>query len=180
MTQPPEPALDAPPRRAHFRRPIHNLRRGYSTVFILVIAVFAGWAALDAYGWHDLPPDRRILAIAFGLGALLAFLIWRLVDRPLRRELGLARHGEAARAQIVSLRKSRGRRPVVFVTYSFRTATGETLTAECRLPRRLSAESLVPGMALDVLYDAKNPRVNRPRMALISVEFTRVEKPGTV
>lgn len=171
MTHAAEPPLDPPPRKAHFRRAVRNLRRGYSTMFLLVIFVFTGWAALDAYRWHTLTDDRRILAVAFGLGALLAFLIWRLVDLPLRRELGLARRGEVARGQIVTLRQSRGKRPVVILAYSFQTSTGDTVTGECKLPRRRTDERFAPGAELDILYHVQDPKVNKPRLALVYAEI---------
>ncbi len=171
MAQSPEPPLGPPPRRAFFRHGIRNVRRGYSTVFALVILVFTGWAALDAIRWGELTDDRRVLALAFGIGALLAFVVWRFVDLPLSRELRLARRGEAARGEVVSLRKSRGKRPRVLVSYRFRTFAGVSLTGECKLPRRINAATWEPGMELEILYDVANPRINRPRAALASIEF---------
>jgi len=165
--------LEPPPRKAHLRRGIKNVRRAYRTVFALVILVFGGWAALDGFRWYDLtfqtktaagkilkkqtiprqvsqefrleytftaadgtvvlhettvaPPifdrvaeDRAVpivylpenpkldhwlfnnnderakwmyLTIGHGLAALLAVIVLRVVDRPLQRELRLARYG---------------------------------------------------------------------------------------
>src|SRR5437016_3291586 len=54
MTQPTDPPLEPPPRKAYLRRGIRNLRRAYRTLFALVILVFGGWAVLDGFRWYDL------------------------------------------------------------------------------------------------------------------------------
>jgi len=171
MTQESLPPLGPPPRKAHVRRATRNLRRAYATLLALVIVVFGGWAALDAFRWTELRSDERFLTICFGLAALLAFIILRFVDHPLRRELRLARRGLVAQGQIASIGKTRGRRATPTITYTFRTAAGATIEGGCALPRRFPVATVAPGMALDVLYDPKNPRLNKPRLALEHVEF---------
>lgn len=171
MTQRSDPPLDRPPRRAHFRRAVRNLRRGYNSIFALVILVLAGWALLDAYRWVDLTSNQQALTIGFGVSSLFALFIWRFVDNPLRRELRLARRGEVARGQIVGVRKGRRRRAGFILVYTFRTTAGESVAGECRLPRRVRVESLAEGSEIEVLYDARDPQTHKPRLALEYVEF---------
>jgi hypothetical protein len=171
MSQDPHPPVGPPPRKAHIRRGVRNLRRAYATVFTLVILVFGGWALLDLFRWDDLDGDKRALTVGFGLAALLAVVILRFVDHPLRRELRLARRGVLVQGQIVSIGKSRGRRAVPVIVYSFRTAAGAIVEGECALPRRFPVRTLAPGMPIELLYDPKRPCVNKPRMALEFVEF---------
>ena len=171
MSQESHPPLGPPPRKAHVRRATRNLRRAYATLFTLVILVFGGWAVLGAFRWTQLRSDEQLLTIGFGLAALLAIIILRFVDHPLRRELRLARRGLVAQGQIASIGKTRGRRATPTITYTFRTAAGATIEGGCALPRRFPIATVAPGMALDVLYDPKNPRLNKPRLALEHVEF---------
>ena len=170
MTQPLDAPLPPPPRKAQIRRGMRNVRRGYSTMFALVILVFAGWVVLDVLRWDGLTDHQRSLTIGFALGALLAFVIWFFVDNPLRRELRLARRGETVLGNIVSLGKGRGRRPVVIVVYRFRTSAGAEVPGECRLPRRFPAETLVVGAEIEILYDPKNQANNKPRLGLEYVD----------
>jgi hypothetical protein len=178
MTQESLPPLGPPPRKAHVRRATRNLRRAYATLLALVILVFGGWAALDAFRWTDLKSDERFLTICFGLVALLAIIILRFVDHPLRRELRLARRGLVAQGQIVTIGKTRGRRATPTITYTFRTAAGATIEGGCALPRRFPVATLAPGAALDVLYYPKNPQINKPRLALEHVEFRSTNHGG--
>src|SRR5437899_732628 len=139
-----DPPLDPPPRKAHLKRGIRNMRRAYRMLFALVILVFAGWAALDVLRWNELTPDARLLTISFASVALLSFVIWCLVEQPFGRELRLARCGIAAPGQIVTVGKPRGRRAIVRITYAFRIATGATIAGACNLPRRFPAHLLEP------------------------------------
>jgi hypothetical protein len=172
MTLEPQLPLGPPPRKAHVRRAVRNLRRAYATLFALVILVFGGWALLDAFRWDDLKDHERFLTIGFGLTALLAVFVLRLVDHPLGRELRLARRGEVAQAQLVAIGKSRGRHPKPTIAYTFRTPAGAAIEGECALPRRFPIHSLAPGMTIDVLYDPRKPRLNKPRLGLEYVEFS--------
>ncbi len=256
MSSPTDPPLEAPPRKAHFRRGIRNLRRAYRMVFVLVIVVFGGWAGLNGLRWYHLayrvqtadgtilrkytvarPPgqEQRLeysfragdgtpihadsavaltvydkitagqavpviylpenpkvehwlfdnevqrsnvmyLTIGHALAALLAAIILRVVEGPLGRELRLARNGVVALGQIVTVGKPRGRRGVVKITYTFRTAVGASIEGTCNLPRRFPAHTLEPGTPISVLYDPKKPRVHKPRLALGAVEFGDVGK----
>jgi hypothetical protein len=171
MQPPTDPTLGPPPRKAQLRRAVRNMRRAYRTLFALVIIICGGWALLDAYRWNVLTPDQRYLTIGFGMCSLLAFIILRLMERPLGRELRLARQGYVAQGQIVAVGQPRGRRRSVTVTYSFRTVAGLTMEGRCVLPRRISAVTLEPGQALEILYDPARPRLNRPRLWLEYVEF---------
>jgi hypothetical protein len=174
-----DPPLDPPPRKAHLKRAIRNMRRAYRTVFALVILVFAGWAALDVLRWHELTPDARFLTISFAAVALLSFVIWCVVEQPFGRELRLARGGIVAHGQVVTVGKPRGRRAIVRITYSFRTALGATIEGTCNLPRRFPAHLLEPGVAIEVLYDPNKPRLHKPRLALDFIEFGEVSKKKT-
>ncbi len=251
MSQPLEPLLDPPPRKVQLRRGIKNLRRAYRTVFAMVILVFGGWAAIDAFRWYDLtyhvqtteamilkketivrptgheyrveyafrtadgteitheaalaltvfehtevgrpapigylPATARVdhwlfdntaprmhmmyLTIGHGFAALLAIIVWRLVERPLQRELRLARYGVVTPGVVTTISKPRGRRGIVKITYTFQTATGETRKGACNLPRRFPAHSLEPGSTIDIVLDPNKPRIHRPRLALDHVEF---------
>jgi hypothetical protein len=171
MIREPDLPLGPPPRKAYVRRTARNVRRAYRTLFTLLILVFGGWAALDAFRWHELTHDQALLAVGFALSALLAFVIYWLVDHPLRRELRLARRGAAVHAEIVTIGKARRRRARPMVVYTFRTADGTLVQGDCPLPRRFPIETLAPGMLIDVLYDPKNPQANKPRLGLEYVDF---------
>ncbi len=173
------PPLDPPPRKAQLRRRIRNMRRAYRTVFALVILVFAGWAALDALRWGELGADARFLTIGFAVAALLAFVVWLVVEQPFGRELRLARRGVVAQGQIVTIGKPRGRRALVRIAYSFQTATGAIIDGACFLPRRFPAHLLEPGAAIEVLYDPRRPRLHKPRIALDFIEFGVMSKKKT-
>jgi hypothetical protein len=251
MSIPTDVALGPPPRKAHLRRAIRNMRRAYRTLFALVILVFGGWAVLDGMRWYALayqvrttegkitkkhttprppvqeyhleysfttddgtdiaadtvvplalydkvaeeqtvpivylPANPRVnhwlfdnnsarfnmmaLAIGHALAALLASAVWRLVESPLGRELRLARHGVAALGEIVTVGKARGRRGIVKITYTFRTAAGAPVQGTCNLPRRFPAHTLEPGTPITILYDPRRRRLHRPRLAMDAVEF---------
>jgi hypothetical protein len=130
-----EPPLAPPPRKAHFRRGVRALRRGYSTFLAVVALILAGWFGLDIVRWAELTNDQRVLTFGFAACAVLAFAVWMFVDNPWRRDLRLARRGEVARGVITGMHKGRGRPPLIVITYSFCTATGEAITGECKLRR---------------------------------------------
>src|SRR5947209_5315103 len=137
MDKEPDPPLGPPPRKAHYRRGIRNARRGYRTLFALVVLVFAGWAALDVIQWYDLAngaggndnvrAHTLNLAIGHGLVALVTLLGLRFIERPLRRELRLARRGQVTMGEVAAIRPPRRKRGLHTITYRFRTAAG----AEC-------------------------------------------------
>lgn len=168
--------LDPPPRKAHFRRGVRNVRRAYRTLFAVVILVCAGWALLDAYRWHELTIDQRTLTVGFGLSALLAFIVFRFVENPLARELRLARLGYIAEGRILAVIPARRKRQGVTITYTFRTVAGATLEGRCVLPRRANAVTLEAGQTLEILYDPARPRYNKPRRWLDYVEFGELRK----
>ena len=183
MTQDSELPLGPPPRKAYVRRGVRNFRRAYATVFGLLILVFGGWAVADAVRWPELTSDQRVLTVGFSLAALTAFAVYGFVSHPLRRELRLARRGEVAQGQIVRIGKTRWRRARPIIVYKFQTATGAIFEGECMLPRRLPIGTLEPSAVLEVLYDPKRPRLNKPRLALEYVEFgtppPRAPKPNS-
>jgi len=173
-----EPPLGPPPRKASFRRGIRNARRGYRTLFALVIIVFAGWAALDMIRWNDLPSgsaDLRshtlTLAIGHGIVALITLVVLRFIERPLRRELRLARRGAVATGQVLEIRGPRRKRGLPSIRYSFRSADGATIESSCVLPRRVRANDVAVNMSLEVLYDPRFAGRNKPRLAFDHVEF---------
>lgn len=176
-----DPPLGPPPRKASFRRGIRNARRGYRTLFALVVFVFAGWAALDMIRWHDLPSgpgaddDLRAhtlsLAVGHGLVALITLFVLRFIERPLRRELRLARRGEVAAGVLAAIRSPRRKRGSHAITYEFRTASNVGIACTCALPRRTRVSDLAVGMSLEVLYDPRQPRRNKPRLAFAHIEF---------
>ena len=172
MSQP----LDPPPRKAHLRRAIRNLRRAYRTVFALVILVFGGWAILDFVHWQELTTEQRFLSVGFFLAALLAALVLRFVERPIGRELRLARVGEVVPGQIVTISPARRKRALATIAYTFRTAAGATIEDTCPLPRRFPVETLVAGMTIDILCDPRDPENNKPCLALAFVEFGEIAK----
>lgn len=176
MATEPDAPLPPPPRQAHLRRGVRNLRRAYRSLFALVVLVLGGWAALDAFRWDELTDHIRALDIGFGLAALIALLVWTRVERPLGRELRLGRIGVAATAALVTVGKPRGRRSIVTITYAFQTATGAAVQGECRLPRRFPVHRLAPGLTLEVLYDPKKPRLNKPRVAFSYIEFGEMRR----
>jgi len=67
----------------------------------------------------------------------------------------------------------------VKITYSFRTAAGDTVQGACNLPRRFPVHTLEPGMAIDIVVDPQNPRIHKPRLALDFVEFGEMTKKKT-
>lgn len=178
MTQELNLPLGPPPRKAHVLRKVRNLRRAYATLFMLVILVFGGWALMDAFRWTSLTNSDRVLTVGFAFLAALAGFVLQLVNYPLRRELRLARRGEIAQAQIVKVGKTPRRRALPIIVYTFRTAGGAEVKSECVLPRRFPVQTLAAGMAIEVLYDPKRPRINKPRMALEFVEFGTLNHGG--
>ena len=116
------------------------------------------------------------LAVGHGLAALLAAFVLQLIERPLRRDLGLARRGELAVGQLQAIRGPRRKRGLSIVTYTFRTAAGVPIEGSCALPRRLRAIELTPGMPIDILYDPHDPQRHKPRLALDPIEFGDVPK----
>jgi len=140
-------------------------------MFVLVIVVFGGWAALDALRWDELPAGSHYLTIGFALISLLALVVWRVVENPLGRELRLARQGIAAMGKVTSVGKPRGRRGIVKITYTFQTAAGAEIAGACKLPRRFPIHTLEPGTPLSILYDPRKPRIHKPRLALDFVVF---------
>ena len=259
MTQPSDLPLGPPPRKAHLRRALRNVRRAYRTVFALVILVFGGWAVIDAFRWHSLvyriettqatilkktttarpaghdyrleysfttadgtnilhettvdlavfektaegqpcpivylPENPRVdhwlfdnhaarlhvmyLTIGYGIAVVLALVVWRLVERPLQRELRLARHGIVTPGNVMSISQRRGRRGNVRITYSFVAPAGQTIQGACNLPRRFPVENLTPGTSIDIVVDPKNPNIHKPRLALDHVEFGELAKKKT-
>jgi hypothetical protein len=173
MMQESIPPLGPPPRRVQVRRGVRNVGRAYATLFTLMILVFVGWALIDVWRWNELTHNERMLAIGFALLAALSFAVLQLVNYPLRRELRLARRGEATLGQIVSVGMRPGRRARPLIVYTFRTAAGASIGGQCVLPRRYPVQTLAAGMSIEVLYDAKKPRVNKPRLALQFVEFVQ-------
>jgi hypothetical protein len=171
MTQESLPPLGPPPRRAQVRRGVRKVSRAYVSAFTLVIVVFVGWAVIDLWRWSQLTHDGRMLAIGFALLAALSFAVLQLVNYPLRRELRLARRGQVAQGEIVRVGTKPGRRPLPLIVFTFRTADGASIEAQCVLPRRYAIQTLAAGMSIEVLYDARKPRVNKPRLALEFVEI---------
>jgi hypothetical protein len=171
-----EPPLEPPPRKVHLRRGVRNLRRAYRSLFALVVLVLGGWAVLDAFRWHELTEHDRALDVGFGLGALIALIVWTQVERPLGRELRLGRIGVTAPATLLAIGTPRGRRSIATITYAFQTAAGVAVQGECRLPRRFPLHALAPGMMLEVLYDPKKPHLNKPRLAFGYIEFGALVK----
>src|SRR5205807_208876 len=102
----------------------------------LVILVFGGWVVMDALAWSDVAEEQRWLTAGFGVVAFLTLVIWRFVERPLSRDLRLARRGLVVAGVIKTIGKSRGKRPRVTITYVFGTAAGADLEGECVLPPR--------------------------------------------
>jgi hypothetical protein len=166
MANDPDAPLGPPPRKAHVRRGARNVRGAYAMLFLLVIVVFGGWAALDI-----LHGDHNLVTGGFVVVALLTVVVYQFVDHPLRRELRLARRGEAVQAQLVSVGRKRNRRGTPFVGYTFQTPAGALVEGHSTLPRRFPVETLAPGMTIEVLYDPKKPKLNKPRLALEYVEF---------
>jgi hypothetical protein len=164
------PPLGPPPRRVQVRRGVRNASRAYATVFTLLILVLVGWTLLDLWRWSELSPSEHTLAIGFALLAALCFAVLQLVNRPLRRESRLARRGAVAQAEIVRVGIT-GRRRVPQIGFKFHTITGETIEGHADLPRRFPVQTLATGMLIEVLYDAKRPRNNLPRLAFRFVEF---------
>ena len=171
MTQEPNLPLGPPPRKANVRRSLRNLRRAYATLFMLMIVVFGGWALMDALHWTSLTYSERVLTVGFALLAALAGVVMQLVHYPLRRELRLARRGEVAQGQLITVGKTQRRRAAPLIMYKFQTAAGVAIEGICVLPRRFPVQTLAVGMAIEVLYDPKRPHINMPRLALQLVEF---------
>jgi hypothetical protein len=111
-----------------------------------------------------------VVAAALGLG--FTGLEWSL-----RRELRLAREGEAAVGRVLDRGKTRMKNSLAYwVSYAFAVPDG---------PRSGTAEvpggawlSLAPGTELAVLYDPERPRRHRPLLALTRVRFLPSEGPG--
>jgi hypothetical protein len=103
--------------------------------------------------------------VAAVLGLAFAGLEWNL-----RRELGLARHGEGAVGSVLDRGKIRMKNGLSYwVSYAFAAPDG---------PRSGTADvpggpwlSLTPGAPLAVLYDPTRPRRHRPLLALTRVRF---------
>lgn len=119
------------------------------------------------------------LTLGHGIAALLAIIIWRMMEQPLGKELRLARRGHVADGRILSIGKARGRRGIVRISYSFHSSTGAAVEGACNLPRRFPAHILEVGMTLEILYDANKPRINKPRIALDHIEFGDGAKKNT-
>lgn len=166
--------LGPPPRKASFRRPVRQMRRAYRFLFALIILILGGWALLDAYRWPELSTDQRALTVGFAVCSLVAFLILKLVEDPLARELRLARFGYVAQGQILAIEPARRRRRRVIVSYTFRTVAGATIEGRCILAKRAVPPTLQPGATVEVLYDPARPRVNKPRVLLDYVEFLHI------
>ena len=109
MPTDPDAPLPPPPRPAHLRRGVRNLRRAYRSLVALIVLVLGGWAALDTYHWNELPEHVRILDLGFGLAALIALIVWRQVEKPIGRrakarparhrgDRDAAKHRQAAQA----------------------------------------------------------------------------------
>ena len=253
------PPLDPPPRKAHLRRALQNVRRGYRTIFALLLLVFGGWAGLDAYRWYELkygtqlaegvvlnkytvnratgnearleyefktadgaqlrhdgpvshatyekavehqpiavvylPENARVdhwlfdndevrsnvvyLTLGHATAALLALLVWRLVERPIRRELHLARNGIVTEGRVESIGKPHGRRRMLSIVYTFQSPTGQSIKGRCKVGRHVPHEAIAPGTAIEILVDPKNARLNRPRLAFDRVEFGEAPKRKT-
>jgi len=171
MTPTSDTPLASPPRKVRLRKATQNVRRAYRTVFMLIILISAGWAAMDLIHWDELSSDQRLLDVGFCVAAVLAFMILRFVEHPYTREARLARSGYVARGQIVSVDMSRGRRGRGTLCYTFRTIAGDALEGRCILPRRYPLTTLEVGQDIDVLYNPANPQHNKPRLALEHVEF---------
>ena len=103
--------------------------------------------------------------VAAALGLAAGCLEWGL-----RRELRLARHGEAAVGRVLDLGKVRMKNGMRYwVNYAFLAPDG---------PRNGTDDvpgaawlSLAPGAELAVLYDPERPRRHRPLVALTRVRF---------
>ncbi len=180
MANEPVPPLGPPPRRARLLRGLRNLRHGYRSVFALVIFVFVGWAALDAWRLYELSvgdneaasAHPRFMLICRGLAAVVAVIVLMLIERPLRRELWLARQGLVGQGQILATGKGRRKRARPWITYAFRTTDGKTVEGKCFVPRSTPAAVLISGQTIDVLYDPANPARNKARLGMASIEFS--------
>src|ERR1043166_4001567 len=148
-----EPPLGPPPRKAMVRRGVQGLQRAYATLFALVIVVFGGWVVLDALRWPSLSVDQRLLTVGFGLIALTAFAVYWFVSNPARRELRLARRGILVQGRITAIGKTRGRRPIPILMYTFYVATGAAFQGSCKVSRRFPIGTLAADMPIEVLYD---------------------------
>jgi len=113
----------------------------------------------------------RFMMICRGLGAVLALAVLLWIERPLRRDLVLARRGEVAQGQILATGKGRRKRARAWIKYAFSTAGGVALQGRCVVPRATPAEARAPGATIEVLYDPRNPSINKARPGLDFVEF---------
>ena len=112
------------------------------------------------YGWLT---GAGALAVLLGLG-------FACLERSLRRELRLARHGEAAVGRALDLGKVRLKNGMRYwVSYAFLAPDG---------PRNGTDDvpgsawlSLAPGAEIAVLYDPQRQRRHRPLLALTRVRF---------
>ena len=192
MNQEPAPPLGPPPRKARLHRNIRNLRRAYRSIFALLIFVFAGWAALDGWRLYELSygtvsanagadhwlgdnesarTQARFMIICRGLAALIVLIVFVVIERPLRAEVWLARHGVVAQGQILATGQGRRKRSKPWIKYVFCTASGDMVEGKSFLPRATPAEVLGVGRPIEVLYDPRHPRRNKARLAMTSVEF---------
>lgn len=173
MSKTADSPLGAPPRKAHFRRTVRNMVRAYRTIFALVILVVSGWAALDLFRWRELDDSARWLTVVLLFAVILAIIVLRFVERPLYRELRLARRGVVVTGEVVSIALPKRRRAPVRLTFRYRPeGMPDPIVQTCRLPRRIRPDSLTPGMAIEVLHDLARPRVAKPRLAMEFVEIT--------
>ncbi len=164
--------LGAPPRKAHFRRGVRNVVRAYRTIFALVILVVGGWAALDLFRWRELDHSARWLTILLLFAVVIAIVVLRFVERPLHRELRLARRGIVVVGQVVAIKPAKRRRGFARLTFRYHfQGQADPIQATCRLSRRIQIESLAVGSEIEVLVDPAKPRLAKPRIAMGFVEF---------
>lgn len=113
----------------------------------------------------------RFMMISRGLAALLALGVLLLIERPLRLELDLARNGVVVSGQILATGKGRRKRSKPWIKYTFATATGMRIEGKCSLPRIIQEPERSPGTLIEVLHAPQDPRRNKARLAMTSVEF---------
>lgn len=114
---------------------------------------------------HNLGWVTGAAVVAGLLGLGFAGLEWSW-----RRELRLARHGEAAVGRVMDLGKVRTKNGMRYwVSYAFLAPDGPR-TGTDDLPGGAWL-SLAPGAELAVLYDPERPRRHRPLLALTRVRF---------
>jgi len=113
----------------------------------------------------------QFMMICLGLAAMMALVVLVWIDRPLRRELVLARRGVVAQGQIVATGKGRRRRARPWIRYTFTTAQNVAMQGRCVVPRSTSADARAVGTPIEVLYHPRRPRINKARLGLDFVEF---------